>query len=108
MAIIDIKKEHTFSKDQARKFAESIAQDLKKQIPLKHGWQNDELHFEAKGAKGIISVHDTWLQIKINLPPLLSFFKSAIESGIHKHLNSMPKSLPLEMQNKQISQELNV
>jgi putative polyhydroxyalkanoate system protein len=96
MAIIDIKKEHTYSKEQAHKTAESIAVELNKQIPLKHGWKNNELHFEAKGAKGVIYVHDTWLQIKINLPPLLSFFKSAIENAIHKYLNSMPKSIPTE------------
>jgi len=98
MAIIDIKKEHSLSKEEARLNAENIANELKKKIPLKHSWQSpDELHFSAQGAKGVIFVHETWMQIKIDLPPLLSFFKKTIETAVHQYMNSLPNKKEISL-----------
>jgi len=94
MATIEIRRAHSFTKDQAKAKTDAFASNIGKQLGLKHFWNNDVAGFEAttglaKGAKGSITVSDKDLLISINLPGMLAFMKDVIEKKVKQELDTV-------------------
>lgn len=94
MATIEQRKSHSFPKEEARKKAEGLANELKAKLELDWAWRGDTIDFEgksgkAKGVKGTVDVSDEEILVKIDLPLLLRAFKGMIESRVKEKLDNL-------------------
>ena len=87
MATIDIKRDHSIGKDQARQVAEKIAERLKDKIQVTYRWDGDSLRFERSGAKGSIDVTDKNVRVAIELGMMLRPMKGMVEEKVNKYLD---------------------
>ena len=85
MATIDISRNHTLGKDEAKNRANAILERMKAQ-GIKGAWNGDTFDIQAP-AKGTFQVTDTTLRIEIDLPFMLRPLKSKIESRINDELD---------------------
>lgn len=87
MAHIDERKRHSIGKEEARKAAEEIAQDIGEKISASYRWEGDELRFERTGAKGSIQVSDEEVRVQVSLSFMLRPLKGTIESKIRAYMD---------------------
>lgn len=86
MATIDITRNHTLGKEEARRRANDVLEKMKNSIGVKGSWNGDTFHIEAP-AKGTFKITDTSVHIEIDLPLMLRPLRSTIESKIHNELD---------------------
>jgi putative polyhydroxyalkanoate system protein len=94
MSTIDISRGHTLPKDEAKKRAEELAQNLANKYDLKWSWSGDTIRFDApsgvaKGTKGEVAVTDKDVRVQIDLPFLLRMLKGTIETRVHEKMNQL-------------------
>ncbi|GAC1352798.1 MAG: polyhydroxyalkanoic acid system family protein [Polyangiales bacterium] len=94
MATIEIRKQHTLSKDDARKKAEELADKMKDKLSMEWTWSGDSIVFEAKsgaakGSKGHVDVSDSEIGVFVDLPFLLRPLKGMVESKIKEKLDTI-------------------
>ncbi len=94
MSTIDISRNHTLSRDEARKRAEDLAKSMQTKFDLSWRWDGDRIVFEAprgaaKGTKGSVDVGDTDVRVQIDLPFLLRMLKSTVESKVQEKLGQL-------------------
>jgi putative polyhydroxyalkanoate system protein len=94
MATIEQRKLHSLPKDEARKKAAELADNLKVKFNLEWAWRGDTIDFEAKsgvakGAKGTVDVTDKDIVVKIDLPFMLRAFKGTVESKVKEKLDAI-------------------
>ncbi len=94
MATIDISRPHNFSKDEARKKAEELANGLKEKLGLAWKWAGDSIEFHAdsgvaKGAKGEVRVSDKDVRVLVDLPLMLRVMKGTVEEKITERLQKL-------------------
>ena len=92
MSTIDISRNHTLSKEDARKKAEELAKSMEQKIGIEWKWEGDAISFHApsgvaKGAKGHVEVTDKTVRVTVDLPMMLRVMKGTIESKIHEKLD---------------------
>jgi putative polyhydroxyalkanoate system protein len=94
MSTIDITREHSLSKDEAKKRAEELAKSLQSRFSLDWRWEGDAIRFDAptgpaKGTKGEVSVSDKSVRVQIDLPFLLKMVKGTVETKVHEKLKQL-------------------
>ena len=94
MSTIDITREHSLAKDEARKRAEELATSLQTKFNLVWRWEGDAIHFDApsgpaKGTKGEVLVNEKNVRVQIDLPFLLRMLKGTVENKVHEKLKQL-------------------
>ncbi|MGA7120269.1 MAG: polyhydroxyalkanoic acid system family protein [Polyangiaceae bacterium] len=94
MATIDVRRNHTLSKEEARKRAEALATSMQTRFDLDWRWDGDRIVFEAprgaaKGTKGSVEVSDREVRVQIDLPLLLRVMKGTVESKVQEKLGQV-------------------
>jgi putative polyhydroxyalkanoate system protein len=94
MATIDIRRQHTLNRDEARKRAEELARGMEDKLGIRWSWDGDLIRFDApsgaaKGTKGLVRVEATAVQVEIDLPLLLRAMKGMVESKVNEKLSSV-------------------
>jgi putative polyhydroxyalkanoate system protein len=96
MATIDIKRSHTLEKEEAKKRAEALAQDMEQKLGIRWRWEADKIRFDApsgaaKGATGTVYVDPRDVRVEVDLPFLLRAVKGVVESKINQKLDDLLK-----------------
>lgn len=94
MATIDVRRNHTLSKEEARKRAEALATSMQNRFDLDWRWEGDRILFEAprgaaKGTRGSVDVSDREVRVQIDLPLLLRVMKGTVESKVQEKLGQV-------------------
>ena len=94
MSTIDITREHSLAKDEAKKRAEGFAKSLQTRFNLVWRWEGDAIRFDApggpaKGTKGEVLVSDKDVRVQIDLPFLLKMLKGTVEAKVHEKLEQL-------------------
>jgi len=94
MATIDVRRNHSLPKDEARGRAELFAKSMQQKLDLEWRWDGDRIVFEAprgaaKGSRGSVDVTATDVRVQIELPFLLRMLKGTIESKVQEKLNQL-------------------
>ncbi|MCB1776088.1 MAG: polyhydroxyalkanoic acid system family protein [Candidatus Competibacteraceae bacterium] len=89
MSHIVIHRDHSFTRDQAREVAETIAMQLANRYEINHHWQDDSLHFERPGVNGQIDLEPSAICINVRLGLLLTPLKYQLEQQIHRELDTI-------------------
>jgi putative polyhydroxyalkanoate system protein len=94
MATIDIKRQHTLDKDEAKRRAEALAHSMEEKLGIRWNWEGDRIRFDvpsgaAKGATGFVSVDPANVRVEVDLPFLLRAIKGTVESKITQKLNEL-------------------
>lgn len=94
MATIDITRNHSLPKDQARQKAEELAKSMEQKIGIVWKWEGDAIAFDApsgvaKGAKGHVEVSDKSVRVTVDLPMMLRMMKGTIEGKINEKLDNL-------------------
>ena len=92
MSTIDISRNHTLSKEDARTKAEELARSMEQKIGIEWKWDGDSIEFHAssgvaKGTKGHVEVTDKVVRVTVDLPLMLRVMKGTIEGKIHEKLD---------------------
>ena len=88
MSVIDMRAHHTMSKEDAQEAADELARDLAKKFSIDYGWDEDEIHFDRPGVRGVITVGPKEIRIKAQLGILLMMLKTRIEEEIVDYLEN--------------------
>jgi putative polyhydroxyalkanoate system protein len=94
MSTIDVRRNHTLPKEEARKRAEALAKAMQSRFDLEWRWEGDRIVFEAprgaaKGTKGSVDVSDREVRVQIDLPLLLRVMKGTVESKVQEKLGQV-------------------
>jgi putative polyhydroxyalkanoate system protein len=94
MSTIDVRRNHTLPKEEARKRAEALAKAMQSRFDLDWRWEGDRIVFEAprgaaKGTKGSVDVSDQEVRVQIDLPFLLRVMKGTVESKVQEKLGQV-------------------
>lgn len=94
MSTIDIRRNHTLTKDDARKRAEDLARSMQQRFDLEWRWDGDSILFDAprgaaKGTRGSVLVGPSDVRVQIDLPFLLRVMKSTVESKVEEKLTQL-------------------
>jgi putative polyhydroxyalkanoate system protein len=84
---IKVRRDHSLPLEAARKAAEKVAAQLRKDFELEYAWKRHVLHFERSGVHGELHVtnHDVRLEAKLGF--LLAFLKPRIEHEIDRQFD---------------------
>jgi putative polyhydroxyalkanoate system protein len=91
MAIIDVRRNHSLPKDEAKKRAEDLARSMQQKLELEWRWEGDRIVFEAprgaaKGTKGSVEVTGSDVRVQIDLPFLMRVLKGTVEAKVNEKL----------------------
>ncbi len=94
MSTIDIRRDHTLSRDEARRRAEELARTMEEKFALVWRWDGDRIVFDAphgaaKGTKGSVDVGERDVRVQIDLPFLLRMLKSTVETKVQDKLSQL-------------------
>jgi putative polyhydroxyalkanoate system protein len=94
MATIDIRRQHTLSKDEAKARAEQLAKSMEGSLGIRWRWEADKIKFDApsgaaKGSSGVVSVDASSVRVEIDLPFLLRAIKGTVESKVNTKLDEV-------------------
>jgi putative polyhydroxyalkanoate system protein len=91
MADIHIRRTHEFGLDKARELANQWIEDASKKLSLtcklEPGEQEDKIHFERSGIKGVMRVNAEAFELEAKLGMMLAAFKPMVEAEIEKNLS---------------------
>lgn len=91
MATIEINRAHTLDRDEARRRAEGLAQEMQSELGIRWSWDGDRIKFDApsgaaKGVSGKVHVEPASVRVEVDLPFLLRAIKGTIEGKIVEKL----------------------
>jgi putative polyhydroxyalkanoate system protein len=87
MSEIRIRRTHSKSLDEARKAAEKMAKQLRKDFDLDYMWDGHVLRFERSGVDGELHVTAREVRLEAKLGFLLGFLKPRIEAEVEEQLD---------------------
>ncbi len=91
MATIDITREHSMGKEEARLRAQKLADKLAQKLDAKCTWEGDDLKFKRSGADGCIEVREDQVRVTVKLglmlTPMAGMVKGEIEKALDKYLS---------------------
>lgn len=88
MGAIEIERGHSRGLDDAKREAESLAQELGAKFGLSHRWSGDILEFKGSGAKGKMICDSDSIALHLELSFVLRPFRTRIEQEIHKYFDA--------------------
>lgn len=91
MATIDVRRNHSLPKDEAKRRAEDLAKSMQQKLELEWRWEGDRIVFEAprgaaKGTKGSVEVSSVDVRVQIDLPLVMRLLKGTVESKVTEKL----------------------
>jgi putative polyhydroxyalkanoate system protein len=89
MSDIRIRRVHSKPLAEARKDAERMARQLKKDFELDYGWDGHVLRFERTGVEGELHVTTKEIRLDARLGFLLAFLKPRIEAEVETILDRL-------------------
>jgi len=89
MSDIRIRRPHSKPLDEARKAAEKMAKQLKKDFDLAYAWDGPVLRFERAGVDGELHVTPREVRLEAKLGFLLAFLKPRIEAEVEAQLDKL-------------------
>jgi putative polyhydroxyalkanoate system protein len=89
MSEIRIRRTHSKSLDEARKAAEKMAKQLRKDFDLDYAWDGQVLRFERSGVDGELHVTTKEVRLEAKLGFLLAFLKPRIEAEVEDQLDKL-------------------
>jgi putative polyhydroxyalkanoate system protein len=89
MSEIRIRRTHSKSLDEARKVAEKMAKQLRKDFDLDYAWDGQVLRFERSGVDGELHVTAKEVRLEAKLGFLLAFLKPRIEAEVESQLDRL-------------------
>ena len=96
MSDIRIRRPHSKPLEEARKAAEKMAKQLRKEFELDYAWDGNVLRFERSGVDGELHVTPKEVRLEAKLGFLLAFLKPRIEAEVEaqldKHLGAPAKA----------------
>jgi putative polyhydroxyalkanoate system protein len=95
MSDIRIRRPHSKPLDEARKAAEKMAKQLRKDFDLDYAWDGNVLRFERSGVDGELHVTTKEVRLEAKLGFLLTFLKPRIEAEVESQLDKL-LSAPLK------------
>jgi putative polyhydroxyalkanoate system protein len=91
MAQIALSHAHTMSKADAKTAVERVGSDLEDRLDATSQWDGDTLRFERSGASGQINVHESEVDVAIDLswwvPVSTDRVRSEAEALLEEHLS---------------------
>jgi putative polyhydroxyalkanoate system protein len=87
MSEIRIRRAHSRPIDEARKAAEKMAKQLRKDFDLDYAWDGQVLRFERSGVDGELHVTAREVRLEAKLGFLLAFLKPRIEAEVEEQLD---------------------
>jgi putative polyhydroxyalkanoate system protein len=87
MSEIRIRRAHSRPLDEARKAAEKMAKQLRKDFDLDYAWDGEVLRFERSGVDGELHVTAKEVRLEAKLGFLLAFLKPRIEAEVAEQLD---------------------
>ncbi len=92
MALIHIKREHRYTRDQARTRIDDLAQELAESLKVRYVWDGDVLRFKRTGAVGAVALGENVVDIKVKVSGVLAPMKGKIEKAIVEALDKVEPS----------------
>lgn len=89
MSDIRIRRSHSKSLEEARKAAEKMAKQLRKDFDLDYAWDGSVLRFERSGVDGELHVTAKEVRLEAKLGFLLAFLKPQIEAEVESQLDKL-------------------
>lgn len=89
MSDIRIRRSHSKTLDEARKAAEKMAKQLRKDFDLDYAWDGNVLRFERSGVDGELHVTTREVRLDAKLGFLLAFLKPRIEAEVESQLDKL-------------------
>lgn len=89
MSDIRIRRSHSKPLDEAKKAAEKMARQLKKDFDLDYSWDGQVLRFERTGVDGTLHVTPKEVRLEAKLGFLLAFLKPRIEAEVEAQLDKL-------------------
>ena len=89
MSDIRIRRSHSKTLDEARKAAEKMAKQLRKDFDLDYAWDGNVLRFERSGVDGELHVTTREVRLEAKLGFLLAFLKPRIEAEVESQLDQL-------------------
>ena len=89
MSDIRIRRAHSKPLAEARKDAERMARQLRKDFELDYGWDGHVLRFERTGVEGELHVTTREIRLDARLGFLLAFLKPRIEAEVETILDRL-------------------
>ncbi len=89
MSDIRIRRAHTKPLAEAKKAAEKMAKQLKRDFDLDYAWDGQVLRFERSGVDGALHVTPKEIRLEAKLGFLLAFLKPRIESECETQLDKL-------------------
>jgi putative polyhydroxyalkanoate system protein len=91
MATIDVRRNHSLPKDEAKRRAEDLAKSMQQKFELEWRWEGDRIIFEAprgaaKGTKGSVEVSSVDVRVQIDLPLVMRLLKGTVETKVTEKL----------------------
>jgi len=84
---IRIRRAHSRPLEDARRAAEKMAKQLRKDFDLDYAWDGDVLRFERSGVDGALHVTTKEVRLEAKLGFLLAFLKPRIETEVEAQLD---------------------
>jgi len=89
MSDIRARKSHNLSLEDAKKKAQTLADQLQKEFQVDSQWQGNTLNFTRSGVKGTLDVTEQEVILDISLGFMLKAFKGKIQAEIDNNLGKM-------------------
>lgn len=89
MAQINIRRSHSLSLAQARKEANVMAEQLRREFDLESKWSGNTLSFTRSGVDGVMTLSSNDVHVAAELGFVASFLKSKIEARLHAHFDEI-------------------
>ncbi len=93
MSDIKFQQAHDFGMDKARELAIEWMDEAKSKLGLscthQQGTDQDIVHFERPGVKGVMTVSGQNFDLEVKLGMMMSAFKPVIEAEIKKNLSKL-------------------
>jgi putative polyhydroxyalkanoate system protein len=89
MSEIRIRRGHSKSLEDARRAAEKMAKQLRKDFDLDYAWDGHVLRFERSGVDGELHVTTREVRLEARLGFLLAFLKPRIEAEVEDQLDKL-------------------
>ncbi len=89
MSDIRIRRAHSKPLEEARKAAEKMAKQLRKDFELDYAWDGNVLRFERTGIDGELHVTTREVRLEAKLGFLLAFLKPRIEAEVEAQLDKV-------------------
>jgi len=87
MADIEVTRQHNLGRDEARRTAEEVAENLKERLKADYRWDGDHLRFKRSGAEGFLHVTDEVIEISVKLGIMFRPMRGLIEGKIVEFLD---------------------